>query len=460
MPHLDAEQHRIAWEQATGGGRSLYLERPAVFSPAAAAQDAANSSRMLWNWAPIWLPWEYTDWLVEGRSFHDTAYIGDWSGLVKIRFVGPDALAFFNHIGTADLANFAPGRVKHHVQVDENGFVAGQGVLYRVSEEEFWFTGGSAFWSYFALQQGSWDVEAFIDSSEHFLFSVQGPKALTIMEEVVGATLSHLRFNEWEEYPIGQWPVRVLRTGITGEIGYELHGPSAGGNDVWSKVVEIGESHGIKQLGVRAQMISHVEAGIATNDRDFVSAAVGTAGRPQITPSARSKILGSFAPASMSELYRTPAELNWKTQVQLEGHDFVGRDALIAQRDAGGPARRLTGLTWNSDDIKAVYSTLFDEGDIVTPMDLPRNLVLAVDRVLHRGREVGVSTSRVYSPFYKRMISLAHLDIELIEPGTEVTVIWGQAGGPQREVRATVTQLPFKRDIRRSTIVEKESALP
>jgi hypothetical protein len=80
MSELDIDAHRAAWAQAAEGERAFYVERPAVFSPAAAAQDAANRSRMLWNWAPIWLPWEYTSWLEEGRSFHDTAYIGDWSG--------------------------------------------------------------------------------------------------------------------------------------------------------------------------------------------------------------------------------------------------------------------------------------------------------------------------------------------------------------------------------------------
>jgi hypothetical protein len=74
---LDTEKHRENWQQAIKGD-ALYLQRPAIFSSAAAAQDAANKSRMLWCWAPMWLPWEYTGWLDEGRSFHDTAYIGDW----------------------------------------------------------------------------------------------------------------------------------------------------------------------------------------------------------------------------------------------------------------------------------------------------------------------------------------------------------------------------------------------
>ena len=448
MTKLNIKAHREAWSQAVAGERPFYLERPAVFSPAAAAQDISNRSRMLWNWAPVWLPWEYTNWLEEGRSFHDTAYLGDWSALVKVQIRGPEALEFLSYIGTNDLSNFSIGRVTHHVQVNEDGKIAAQGVLYRVGDEEFWFTGGSAYWAYYMLKQGRWDAEALVDSADHFLFSVQGPQSLSIMEAATGADLGNLRFNQWDAFELAGATVRVLRTGITGEIGYELHGAAEYGNAVWSRVVDVGERFGLKQLGVRAQAISHVEAGIATNDRDFVSAAADTPGRPQISPSARSWVIGSFRPDDISELYRTPAELGWHRQVSLETHDFVGRDALVEQRRAGGPSRQLVGLVWNPQDVVRVYSTLFD-GEPLPQMDLPRHLGLAVDQIVAGGTRLGVSTSRVYSPVLRQMISLGHNDAPF-DPGRELGILWGEPDGHQIEIRATVTELPFKSDVRRA----------
>lgn len=449
MTELNLDAHRKAWAQAAGGKDSLYLDRPAVFSPAAAAQDAANGSRIMWNWAPIWLPYEYKSWMKEGRSFHDTAYIGDWSGLVKVNIKGPDAFKFLSYVGTNDLKKLAIGRVQHHVQVNENGHLAAQGVLYRVGEDEFLFTGGSAYWTYYMLQQGNWDAEASVESADHFLFSVQGPQSLPIMEKVIGAPLGHLKFNQWEAFDIAGASVRILRTGVSGEIGYELHGPSEHGNSVWSTVVEVGGALGIQQLGVRAQMISHVESGIATNDRDFVSAAVATGGAPQIAPSARSRMTGSYRPNDISDMYRTPADVNWFNQVSLDSHDFLGRDALIAQKKAGGPDRRLIGLVWNKQDVVDVYATLFGD-DPVAPMELPRYLGLSVDRIFDSGTEVGVSTSRVYSPYFHDMISLGHIDKSLATVGQDLTVLWGEPDQPQREVRATVVELPFKPDQRRA----------
>ena len=449
MPRLDLDQHRRNYAQALSGEKALYLERPALFSSAAAAQDAANRSRMLWSWAPIWLPWEYTGWMEEGRSFHDTAYIGDWSGLVKVKIEGPQALPFLQQLGTNDLSKFPVGHVKHHVQLNEDGKIAAQGVLYRLANDAFMFTGGSAYWSQFMLKQGKWDAEGRVETPDHFLFSVQGPNALKIMEHATSDPLSELKFNQWKTVTIAGSPVNVLRTGITGELGYELHGPSERGNDVWSKVVEVGQDFGIKQLGVRAQMISHVEAGIATNDRDFVSAAAVTAGAPQVLPTARSKAIGSFVSKHVSDLHRTPAELGWYRQVSLDTHDFIGRDALLAERKAGGPRRKLVGLVWHKQDVVDVYATLFDR-EPIAQMEIPRYMGLAVDVVTATGGTVGCSTSRVYSPFLREMISLGCLDVAVTDVGQTVEVIWGQPNGRQKEIRATVVGLPFKEDTRRA----------
>lgn len=65
------------------------------------------------------------------------------------------------------------------------------------------------------------------------------------------------------------------------------------------------------------------------------------------------------------------------------------------------------------------------------------------------GKVVGCSTSRVYSAFLRKMISLCVIDRELTTPGTQVAVVWGDRGAVQREIRATVAKLPFKEDKRR-----------
>jgi vanillate/3-O-methylgallate O-demethylase len=69
--------------------------------------------------------------------------------------------------------------------------------------------------------------------------------------------------------------------------------------------------------------------------------------------------------------------------------------------------------------------------------------------VLVDGKLVGCSTSRAYSTFLRRMISLCVLDREHAHDGRQVMVIWGDRDSDQREIRATVRPLPFKPDNRR-----------
>ncbi len=454
MPKLDTAQHRRNWLDAAAGQRALYLERPVVLSPAAAAQDASNRSRMLWSWASVFIPWEYTGWMEEGRSFHDTAYIGDWTGIGKTRVKGPDAFAFLHQFGTNDLSKFGVGRMKHYVQVTEQGKITAPGVLYRLAGDEFMYTGGTSSRLYYILQRGGWKAEATIETPDFFLFAIQGPRSLDIMERTLGADFKHLSFNHFANFSLDGIPLRVLRTGVTGELGFELHGPSDHGNTIWAKVVESGQEFGIKQLGVRAQMISHVEAGIANPEYDFFPVPTERAEVSQPVPIGTGQpkpIIGSYKVTRPSELYRTPAELNWLSRVSLDSHDFIGRDALLAERSAGGPARRLVGPIWNDKDMADVGATLF-QGDVVLQMEMPRYLGLEINHVVVAGKTVGSATSRTYSPFLRKMISLGHIDAEVAKPGTAVTVIWGEAGGPQRHIRGEVVNLPFKKDLRRTGV--------
>jgi glycine cleavage system aminomethyltransferase T len=137
----------------------------------------------------------------------------------------------------------------------------------------------------------------------------------------------------------------------------------------------------------------------------------------------------------------------------VAAHDFLGRDALVAEAADGGPRRRLTGLRWNDEDVAAVFASLFGgDGEPAEQMELPRLNGPSFDQVLRAGEQVGVSTGRALSTTLRATISLCVLDRELITPGAAVTVLWGRPGTAQREIRATVTELPFKPDRRRTDV--------
>jgi vanillate/3-O-methylgallate O-demethylase len=427
--------------------RPFDLERPAVFSPAAAAQDAANDKGLLFRWTPIHIPYEYTSWVEESLAHVQACYIGDWTPIGKLRVCGSDALTALAHIGMNDLSRFALGQVKHHVQLDEHGYVASEGVLYRVAEEEFVYTGGGVDWTVWQLDQGGWDAKAETISPDMFIFEIQGPTSLFALEAATGENLRDIGFCRSRMTTINGIPVRILRCGITGELGYELHGSADDANAIWAAVVEAGAEHGVRQLGARSQLVAHIEAGIATAGLDYLPSSIVTPGAPKLFP--RGTPDGSFVPTAVTDYFRRPTELGWAGRGKLAGHQFTGRDALAAEAADGGPARVLTGLHWNNEDIIALFAAQFGDDPLPEPMDMPRKVGGSFDQVLHNGRPVGVSTGRTFSAHLRRTISLCLLERGLATPGTPVTVLWGNPGSAQREIRATVASLPMKPDRRR-----------
>lgn len=459
MPKFDLEKYRDDYRRSLDWEKPFYIERPAVFSPAAAAQEGNGACAMMWRFISEWLPWQYTNYIDECLSYHQTACLGDWSPLTKFRVKGSDALKFLSAYTTNDLSKFAIGQIKHAIQTNEDGKVVGEGILYKISDEEYRYTGGGAYWLNYWLHEGNWRAEGSIDSADEFVFVVQGPNSLFILENATGESLRDIKFSTTRMTQIGGHRVRILRTGITGELGYEIHGPSDIGNEIWQTLYDAGKQFGVRRLGGRSMLISHIEGCYPTIGRDFVPATSSKARMSKAhTIDNRG---GSYEWSDPKELMRSPFELGWDREVSLDTHDSTGRHALIAEKNAGGPARRIAGLQWNSDDVIDVYAALFRQGPIPAQMDMPRMIerhALDPDKVMKDGKVVGCSTSRVYSAYLRRMISLCVIDKALAEPGTAVTVVWGDRRGPQKEVRATVARLPFKEDKRRIDVIELSRA--
>lgn len=108
-------------------------------------------------------------------------------------------------------------------------------------------------------------------------------------------------------------------------------------------------------------------------------------------------------------------------------------------------------LVWNAADVVDVFASLFRSGEPYAFMDMPRDQrgFMWADQVTRGDQEVGVSTSRGYSYWFREMLSLCTIDVEHSQIGTEVCVVWGDPEGSQKEIRAKVAAAPYKQDNRR-----------
>jgi glycine cleavage system T protein (aminomethyltransferase) len=442
------------YEQAQQFRKLAFVERPYFGSPGAPAQAETNTSG-LWGHlnGGMLIGYEYTRWWHECRAMRETAVLGDWSWLNKVRVTGPDAARLMNYASVKDVAGQALDQVLFTPMAAENGKVAIEGLTFRFAENEFMFSqSGAQMWLPHIRDKMGFDATIEDVTPDLTVFAVQGPRATEVVEAVTGEDLRDLKFSRWRWIELLGERVILDRQGVTGEIGYELLMPTARGraHELWRRIREVGEGVGLRELGFKAFMVGHAETGIATAVRDYLPARMPAdklARFARLWTSAEELAALDY---DLTEHWCSPAELGWARTIDLDREDFHGRAALAAEAERGGPARRLVGLAWNADDLAQLYGRIFRGEPSAPPFDLPYGQFrMQFLKVLKDGGQVGWASGSAYSANLGRMISLARLARDLAA-GDEVSVLWGGfTSEPAHEIRAEVSELPFIRQRRR-----------
>jgi glycine cleavage system aminomethyltransferase T len=243
---------------------------------------------------------------------------------------------------------------------------------------------------------------------------------------------------------------------MAGQPGYELFGPWEHADEVRDAIVEAGYAYGLRQVGSRTYATNTLESGWIPSPCPAIYDSAEMKGYREWLPASgyegMASIGGSFYSDDITDYYLTPYDLGYGRFVDLN-HEFVGREALAKMAD--DPRREKVTLVWNGEDVVRVIGSLFQDGDTAKHIDLPLSnyATLQYDRVSKGGTTVGISTYAGYSYNERAMLSLACIDVEHGEPGTEVTVVWGEEGGGtskptverhvQTEIRATVAHAPI-----------------
>lgn len=428
-----------------------FIERPYIGSPGGPAQAETNASRIWGHMLGGFLfGYEYTRWWKESLALRTTAVLGDWSWLNKVRVKGPDAGKFMAFAAVKDLSRQRVGQVIFAPMVNDDGKVAVEGLSLRLADDEYLYTAGGAetYLSNLAAEMEI-DIQVTDVTPDYTCFALQGPMAPEILRDLTGKDFNHLRFSRWERCELLGEDVIIARQGVTGEVGYEFYKPTAAnrGHDLWRAIRETGERYGLRELGLKAQLIGHTETGIATSMRDYLPAR----GSPSVVGN---KLVRRWSSAeeygllesTLGEHFCSPDELGWNHTVDLERSPFKGQAALVEEARRGGPDRRFVGLMWNSDDMADLFANLFRDGPSAPPPDLPYGQMrVSFIPIMQGDHQVGWASGYTYSPALRRMISLARIDRNLVEPGTEVTVRWGATFANEQvaDIRATVHTTPF-----------------
>ncbi|MCL2111261.1 MAG: aminomethyl transferase family protein [Clostridiales bacterium] len=404
-------------------------------------------------------PWEYTDWRDECRSWLKTCYIhSNLNPHPTYLFKGPDVMKIISDFCVNSVKDWPIGKGKHLILCDDAGYVINDGVGVRHAEDMV--TGHELTRLAYEAERGNYDLTVENRSYDEVIYQFCGPKALEIMENCAKEDLHDLKFMYTKRCKILGKDVWIIRMGMAGSLGYEIHCDVEDALTIYNEAIRVGEAYGLRKLGSRAYSMTHWEGGFPQWSLDFPSPwgddedymkYLKENGFPGNEPGGAvwankfTRYEGSIGP-DLKKRLRNPVELGWGGMVQFD-HDFVGRKAL--EKIKANPKRKMVTLVWNKDDIMDVHRSQLESGEPYKPLDEPLDycfngpFMYHADIVLKNGKEIGISTGRMNSYNYREMISLCSLDIEHSEEGTEVIVLWGNPETRQKEIRAAVSRYPF-----------------
>ncbi len=346
-------------------------------------------------------------------AFRESAGLLDVTPLFKYEVYGPDAAALLSRMMVRDVTKLKVGRVTYTCWCDDFGKVIDDGTVSRLDEDYFRVTAAdpSLHW----LQAVGHGFRATVEDSSARLAAValQGPTSRAVLKAASDADLDGLKFFGVTRARIDDLEVWISRTGYTGDLGYEVWVENGGALALWDALMAAGKPYGIEPAGLDALDVSRVEAGFILLGVDYFSA-------PKVVLESRKS---------------TPFELGLDWTVALDHEPFIGRDALLAEKQRG-PEWKLAGLEVSWEALEALYESF----------GLPPSLPLQARRdglpVYLGGKQVGKATSHTWSPILKKYVVLASVLAPHAGLGTRLE-LEHTVEFERRRVPATVVETPF-----------------
>lgn len=334
------------------------------------------------------MPVQYpTGITAEHKAVREAAGIFDVSHMGEFMLRGPQALDLVQRISVNDASRMDVGQAQYSAMCQDDGCVIDDLIIYRFADRWMLVVNAANLekdWTWVTQHAADFDVEVENVSDQTALLALQGPAAREILRPLANLDVDDVKYYRFAEGAVAGVEGVISGTGYTGEDGFELYLPADGATTVWNALLEAGAGAGLIPAGLGARDSLRLEVGYALYGNDI------------------------------DDQHTTlEAGLGWVTKLD-KGADFVGREALAAQKEAG-VERRLVGLR-------------------LTGKGFPRP---GYD-IVSEGAVVGNVTSGTVSPTLGFGVALGYVPVGLSKADTEVQI---DARG--RLVDAIVQRPPF-----------------
>ena len=315
------------------------------------------------------MPIQYTNITDEHNAVRNDAGMFDVSHMGEIFVSGPDAEKFVNHIFTNNVTGIPDGKILYGMMLYPNGTVVDDLLVYKEFEPSKYLLVVNASniakdHEWICAQKEGFDVEVVNASDSWGEIALQGPAAEKFAVETLGlAPAADLGFYTYYEADWKGARMIVSRTGYTGEDGFEIYCSHEAINEIWDILL----AAGVTPCGLGCRDTLRFEAGLPLYGHELSD---------EITPLEAG--LGMFA--------------------KIKDKDFIGRDALAAQKEVG-LTRKIVGIELQDKAIpRAGY-----------PVEV-------------NGEQVGAVTTGYRSISTDRSVCVAMVDKAYTELGTAVEI--------------------------------------
>jgi aminomethyltransferase len=346
-------------------------------------------------------------------AIRNAAALLDVSPLYKYLFVGRDAARVVNRIVTRQVEKCALHQVMYTPWCNEQGKVLDDGTVHRIRDDVFMVTSADPNYRWFCENAHGFEANLQDISDTTAALALQGPLSREILKQCADVDMDALKYFRTTPARLRGIEVMLSRTGYTGDLGYEIWCGAHDALALWDALMEVGDAYGITPTGMLALDMARIEAGLILIETDYTSAR------------------SAKIPAQTS----SPFEINMGWCVALDKENFVGKRALVQEKQRGAEWQFM-GLEVEWDSLEEIYAR----------KGLHPQMALTAwreSRPLYvEDKQVGYASSGVWSPLLKKYIALAHIRKPYFTPGDwvdlEVTV-----EHERQRARARVVQLPF-----------------